>query len=666
MSSLCGCKTKAHNADTRRTSFRPTVNAVFKTDPSRTLTLRRRFAAQMDRRFRALKRDIQISILDRDCFGIQPDVPRLAGAAQVGTNVPTGYKAYEFKRAHEKVQSFMAWLEEQEKAGILTIIRRPGVHGGMVEVPWTDVFIDSAYTRGIRRGRAELRAAGYTVPNFEATPGGIGALMNQPHHAERVAAIYSRTFEDLKTVTREMDAQVRRRITDGLTTGLARGLAEGKNPRAIARELVKDVHNRVDKIGITRARMIARTEVIRAHHVANIAEYEQADADMDVTVMAEWSTAGYEVCPVCIDKFTRNPWKLKDIEGEIPAHPNCTAASTLIDAQDILAGLWTTYSGSIVELVFANDARLTVTPNHMLATPYGFVMAKFLSEGDTVLSGPRGQRFASCDPDDHRNPSRIDNRIGALAETFGVTTMRVPVAAEHVHGDGRSCKGDINIVNINGFLGNTVNSHLSEAPEQPKLHRGGEFEILSGNGDFASVIDAMFSAPDRRMGISREGAAFLRGCLRHAKVHGFAPIAGSDSVFCQTTRDDVSLAAKMLSYLLDGVSRTVSAKDLFDIYLQSVGRTSFDFNLNASLENPIFDGVALSKPIGPGNLSKIFSGQVTPMGIKSIEFRHCNNLRVYDLSTSATVYFGNGVLSSNCRCVAIPVIKEKGRKRIRK
>jgi len=108
-----------------------------------------------------------------------------------------------------------------------------------------------------------------------------------------------------------------------LTTGLAQGLAEGKNPRVIARELVKDVANRVDKIGITRARMIARTEVIRAHHVATIAEYEQAAEDMEVEVMAEWSTAGFAVCPICIDMAHGGPYKLKVIEGMIPAHPNC-------------------------------------------------------------------------------------------------------------------------------------------------------------------------------------------------------------------------------------------------------------------------------------------------------------------------------------------------------
>lgn len=297
------------------------INAILRSDPTRTTTLRLRFVQQMNRRFGELKRDIRISIVDNDCFGIQPDVLR--------TLTPAGKKAYEFARSEEKVRLFMKWLEEQEELYILTKgevglrrIIRPGMHPG-IEPAWTDLYIESAYTRGIRRGRNELRRAGYAVPALEEVVGGVAGVMNQPYHADRIGVIYSRTFEDLRSVTQVMNAQVRRKIADGLTTGLAKGMAEGKNPLTIARELVKDVGNRVDKIGITRARTIARTEVIRAHHVATIAEYERADAEMDVTVMAEWATAGFKVCAYCSDMAMGGPYSLKQIEGMIPAHPNC-------------------------------------------------------------------------------------------------------------------------------------------------------------------------------------------------------------------------------------------------------------------------------------------------------------------------------------------------------
>ena len=116
-----------------RLRLRPRINATLKTDPTRTTALRRRFMQQMGRRFNDLKRDIRISIVDNDCFGIQPGLLGLS---------PTARKIYAFLRTEEKVNRFMAWLREQERLGILQIVTRPSIHRG-TEGPWTDAFIDS-------------------------------------------------------------------------------------------------------------------------------------------------------------------------------------------------------------------------------------------------------------------------------------------------------------------------------------------------------------------------------------------------------------------------------------------------------------------------------------------------------------------------------------------
>jgi len=293
------------------------LNLASRLDPTRTTSLRLRFMRQINKRFDALKRDIRISIVDRDCFGIQPEELILVMAA-------TPARAFEFQRTEVKIAGFMAWLEEQERLGILEMAYRHGIVG-LAETPWTDVYIDTAYRQGIRRGGQELRRAGYAVPDWEAVPGGIGSVMAQPIHAERIAVIYSRTYEDLKSVTQFTNAQVRRQIADGLTSGLARGLAEGKNPKVIARELYKDVVNRVDKIGKVRARMIARTEIIRAHHVASIQEYRRAEAE-GIIIMVEWLTGG-NPCAICAEMGAGGPYKLEAVEGMIPVHPNCTCCT---------------------------------------------------------------------------------------------------------------------------------------------------------------------------------------------------------------------------------------------------------------------------------------------------------------------------------------------------
>ncbi|MHB0967982.1 MAG: phage head morphogenesis protein [Bellilinea sp.] len=287
------------------------INNILQFDPTRTLTLRKAFVADMDRRFNALKRLIKTSIVDNDCFGlVETATPFSALAAATPGQ-------FRFDRSAAKVEGFMAWLNEQEdtfilekgRAGIGTFQRAR--IGQSVEPLWANTYIDTAYQVGIRRGRAELRKQGVDIPTFgdKQLRDPVIAAFNQPIHADRVGVIYSRVYSDLKGITSAMDTQISR--------VLAQGLAEGRNPRELARVIV----DRVDAIGITRARTLARTEVIRAHHAANIQEYRNAGIE-GVSVMAEWSTAGYKVCPVC-SALQGKRFTLYEIEFMIPKHPNC-------------------------------------------------------------------------------------------------------------------------------------------------------------------------------------------------------------------------------------------------------------------------------------------------------------------------------------------------------
>lgn len=315
MRAACTCTTVHNTVPTikRKTSF--TLNRVQQFDPTHTLVLRAAFAREMKRRFNLLRRDIRISIVDNDCFGLRTRLRALA---------PADKFQFAFGRSQDKIRGFMGWLEEQEKEFIFSqgrsgigMFRRPGI-GGVVagEEIWTDLYIQSAYQRGIARGRAELRMAGYDVPMFEGIreEQAVAAAFNQPFHADRVGLLYTRTFSELKGITSAMDQQISR--------VLAQGMAEGRGPTEVARRLTKIV----DGIGRRRAEVMARTEFIRAHHVATINEYRQAGVE-GVRVLAEWLTAGdSRVCAACgdmEDESSASPFTLDQIEGMIPLHALC-------------------------------------------------------------------------------------------------------------------------------------------------------------------------------------------------------------------------------------------------------------------------------------------------------------------------------------------------------
>ena len=306
-----GCSCLSHNSGGSGISIARKGQVLLlarKADPTYTLTLRKRFVSEMNRRFEELKRVIKKSIVELDCFGL--DDKRIYSLA------PTTAKQFAFVRDDRKVEEFMKWLDVQNQEFILSegtkgikLIRRPGTFRG-IDSHWTDVYVHHAYQKGMTRARAEMRKRGVDVPSFGDKPGqdNIQAAFNQPFHADRVGVLYTRTYNELKGITNAMDQQISRVLADGMAAGL--------NPLDIA----KTITDRVDKIGRTRARTLARTEIIRAHHHANIAEYERAGIE-GVVVQAEWHTADVGVCPICAPLNGRK-YSLEEIKPLIPKHPN--------------------------------------------------------------------------------------------------------------------------------------------------------------------------------------------------------------------------------------------------------------------------------------------------------------------------------------------------------
>lgn len=288
------------------------VRRANRIDPTRTLSLRRRFERDLGRRFNRLISEITDAVVRQDALVLAHEERPSVESPQVHvTNVDV--PIFDFPRSDQKARGFMQWLNRRVRLGVLEAAVNEGVLEPLRSEPWTNIYIRSAYQKGIERARIEAKRAGRTT--FEPQRLGTGqaaveAAFSQPFHVDRVALLYTRSFEELHGVTDAMAQQMRR--------VLAEGLAEGINPREMARRL----NDRVRKVGRTRARTIARTETIRAHHVATIREYEAAGI-AEVEVRAEWLTAGDDrVCEQCQDMEGRT-YTLEEIEPLIPAHPNC-------------------------------------------------------------------------------------------------------------------------------------------------------------------------------------------------------------------------------------------------------------------------------------------------------------------------------------------------------
>jgi SPP1 gp7 family putative phage head morphogenesis protein len=304
------------------TTYGPLVRYSY--DPTRTTTLRNAFARNMRKRFRALTTVIQEAIVQQDVFGL---------SVQVNADLrPPGYHAFDFPRLTQKVDAFMQWLRVQEELGILEIGHFTRL-GGAIEDAWTNIYILDSYKRGVIRARSEMKKAGYRVPRVEES-GGIEAILGAPFHVDAVGYVYTRAFSQLVGITAAMDTQI--------SQVLAQGLVDGDHPTRLARKLISTINGAgAGDLGITdtlgrfipaqrRADMLARTEIIRAHHTANIQEYMNWRA-MGVAVLAEWSTSGgNRVCAICADLEGRR-FELEEIQNMIPRHPMCRCVALPIE-----------------------------------------------------------------------------------------------------------------------------------------------------------------------------------------------------------------------------------------------------------------------------------------------------------------------------------------------
>ena len=295
----------------------PTVfSVVSRYDPTRTTVLRRIFVADMRRRFKKIPRLITKSIVDQDYFGLNSTTEDLKSFGV------TLAKDFAFSSSEEKADNFMSWLRTEEKKHLLQTVEVEQM-GTSTRAAWTNRYVYSGYEKGVSRARQELRNGGYMVPSAMES-GGLAMVMNQPVHADRVGILFSRVYRDLKGITDNMDSQISR--------VLAQGLIEGKNPVRLAKTLNSVILGGGASLGVTdtlgrfipamrRAETLARTEIIRAHHLGGIQEYRNWGLE-GVEVQAEWVTAGYHVCPDC-EALEGKIFTLDEIESMIPLHPNC-------------------------------------------------------------------------------------------------------------------------------------------------------------------------------------------------------------------------------------------------------------------------------------------------------------------------------------------------------
>jgi SPP1 gp7 family putative phage head morphogenesis protein len=270
-------------------------------DPTRTTVLRNMFAAESNRLFTSLIKGITKAIVEEDVFGLQ----------QIEAYQTPGNKSFAYLADPQKIEEFLKWLERKVNSGLLT--------------NWPNKYLSNAYQRGILRAITEMRKAKYKIPLKGLIDGETIPLTLSPH-INTLELLHLRTFTDLKGITEQMGHQISRILSEGFL--------RNQGYKEIAKKLVATINGKgIGDLGLTdllgrfipaqrRAEILARTEIVRAHHLAMINEYRRYNVKQ-VVVMAEYRTAGDErVCAECAS-LEGVVYTLDEAELIIPRHPLC-------------------------------------------------------------------------------------------------------------------------------------------------------------------------------------------------------------------------------------------------------------------------------------------------------------------------------------------------------
>ena len=182
-------------------------------------------------------------------------------------------------------------------------------------------------------------------------------------------------------------------------------------------------------------------------------------------------------------------------------HPNCLVPGGTVLAEGVMAHSCREYDGPVITLVTSKGNRITVTPNHPILTPEGFVPAGMLQEGQEIIEATGEYRLLlGKAPNDINIPTPVEEIGHSIIQTCGGTTARVKGSPVQFHGDGIS-DSEVNIVFSKGLVESELDPLRSEPlgkPGFPTAHFGRRF--LFAKSAFFQGFDCELLPAHRIMG----------------------------------------------------------------------------------------------------------------------------------------------------------------------
>jgi len=364
--------------------------------------------------------------------------------------------------------------------------------------------------------------------------------------------------EGARLVT-QMDDETKRRLSKLISDGIA----NKRGVPGLARDIRKDFENMTRY----RSQLIAKTETRQALFQASHDRMVDMGIDGKEWVLGaggaegncEYCQANAAVGVVPVNQEFPNP------EGDI--HPGCLLPDNMVLPLGLLASSRAMYEGIAIELKTRKGHQLTVTPNHMILTPKGFIKADALHEGDDVIDCLDSQRIASIiNPNNDQMPTRIQEIWDSLLVSEGSTSISMPTSPIDFHGDAIGFNGNVDIIFSASFLRSYNNTFLSDKIYKLALSRRlSGATILSNNSPRLQFFNSRMPTLSSDMGIGSNGVAILDRHPRHSQRNSLAHGTRSDTKLEEVSVENTPVYTDLSSKFLFRFASQITLDEIVKI-----------------------------------------------------------------------------------------------------
>ena len=368
-------------------------------------------------------------------------------------------------------------------------------------------------------------------------------------------------------------------------------------------------------------------------------------------------------------------------DGELPGEPIlCFPPLARVLPLGLEGSVAYRYVGDLVQISAGVGIDLTVTPNHPVLTERGWVAACEIHEGDQLLMHRGSGQFAfSCSDPQTSDVYPFAHEVHDLcSETHGLE--RVGGLSFDLHAQIGARNEKVDVVDVDRELRDKLDARIFEKFPDLSLvlsnfDSARSLLSLEGGGDSTGFASPRSSGDF--IGVTRQFLPVFELGSSHSDIHGFARRPSGQVHFFKAQSNGGAGDAQIFRHLQNGIALVEA---LFDGRIQRpphfqiegvevvwlkphvIERRHDRFLPDANLFSDLSDGIS----------SFIELSNARVQGKPTFEMRRVQRVRsfahdglVYSFQTNTGIIISNGIVTHNCRCVAIPQIDHNAMAKMR-